>query len=174
MHGGVAIGGPEVGHQHVIAAEDVERQVAVSAVVPVEEGGLLVAVERRVGGVKIKGQLCGAGRAVPVVHGGDELVDQHTGEPADVITGDTTFKPTERRGRAQWLAGLKRCAGGQLQRRVVAQGLLIIEVFITLSQTDDPLPQKRALLVLDQVGIARVAYDLVKSLDKAGAQVRLA
>ena len=45
------------GPQQMIAAEDVQRQVAVVAVVAVEEAPLLVAVERVVGGVEIQHDL---------------------------------------------------------------------------------------------------------------------
>src|SRR5262249_41628507 len=43
--GGVAVGGPQVGDQELLAAEDVQRQKAVAAVVAVEEAALLPAVD---------------------------------------------------------------------------------------------------------------------------------
>lgn len=57
--GRVDVGGPQLGAQKVIAAEDVERQVAVVAVVAVEEPPLLVAVQGIVRGIQIQHDLFG-------------------------------------------------------------------------------------------------------------------
>lgn len=57
--GGVLIGGPEAGTQKVLATEDVERQVAIAAIVAVEEPLFLVAVEGQIGGIEIEHDLPG-------------------------------------------------------------------------------------------------------------------
>jgi len=55
----VDLGTAQLGRQQVPAAEDVERQIAVAIVIPVEEPALLMAVDRIVGGVEIEGDLFG-------------------------------------------------------------------------------------------------------------------
>ena len=52
--GGVLIGGPEASTQYVLAAEDVERQVAIAVIVAVEEPLFLVAGEGQIGGIEIE------------------------------------------------------------------------------------------------------------------------
>lgn len=51
---GVDIGLPELCRQKVVTAEDVERQVAVTVVVAVEEPTFLAPVQRIVSGVEVK------------------------------------------------------------------------------------------------------------------------
>ena len=51
---GVDVRGPQPGAEQVVAAEDVQRQVAVALVVAVEEAAELVAVDRVVGGVEVE------------------------------------------------------------------------------------------------------------------------
>ena len=57
LHGpgrAIDVGGAQPGRQEMAAAEDIERQVAVTAVVAVEEAPFLSAVQRIVGGVQIE------------------------------------------------------------------------------------------------------------------------
>ena len=56
---GVDVRPAQLGHQQMVAAEDVERQVAVAAIVAVEEPALLGAVQRIVGGVEVEHDLLG-------------------------------------------------------------------------------------------------------------------
>ena len=56
---GVAVRPPQLGRQQMVAAEDVERQVAVAAIVAVEEPAFLGAVQRIVGGVQVEHDLLG-------------------------------------------------------------------------------------------------------------------
>jgi len=58
--GSVVIGFPQPRAQHVVAAKDVERQVAVVVIVAVEEAAFLLAVERQIGGVDIEDDLLGS------------------------------------------------------------------------------------------------------------------
>ena len=57
--GAIDVGAPELGRQQVLAAEDIERQIAVAVIVAVEETALLVAVDRVVGGVEIEDDFLG-------------------------------------------------------------------------------------------------------------------
>ena len=54
---GVDAGAPELRREQVATAEDVKRQVAVAAIVTVEEAAFLMAVQRIVGGVQVKDDL---------------------------------------------------------------------------------------------------------------------
>ena len=56
---GVDVRAPQFCRQEMPAAEDIERQVAVTVVVAVEEPALLVAVQRIVGGVEVENDLLG-------------------------------------------------------------------------------------------------------------------
>ena len=49
-----------------------------------------------------------------------------------------------------------RAPGGDLQRRVDAQGLMVVEVLVAQGQGGDPLGEHGALVVADRLGLARV------------------
>ncbi len=51
------IGFPQPRTQHLLSAENVERQIAIVVVVAVEEPAFLLAVQRQVGGVDIEDDL---------------------------------------------------------------------------------------------------------------------
>ena len=55
----IDVGAPQLGGQQVAPAEDVERQVAVAIIVPMEEPAFLMAVDRIVGGVEVEDDLFG-------------------------------------------------------------------------------------------------------------------
>ena len=50
--------------------------------------------------------------------------------------------------------------------------VLIVEVFVALRQADDPLAQQRPLLMLDQIGVARVTHRLVESVQQSDPPIR--
>jgi len=75
--------GTQVGAQQLLAAEKVQRQVAVSVIGAVKEAALLLAVQRVVGGVKVQKQLLRC-----LLQAGDELVDQHLAQsPGGSLVG---------------------------------------------------------------------------------------
>ena len=57
---GVDVGLPQLRPQKLIAAEHIQRQIAIAVVVAVKEPSLLLAVQRVVGGVKVQDQQPGA------------------------------------------------------------------------------------------------------------------
>ena len=59
---GIDVGAPELGAQQMLAAEDVQRQVAVLVVVAVKEAPLLMPVQRIIGGIQVQHDLIGASR----------------------------------------------------------------------------------------------------------------
>lgn len=73
----VDVRGPKVGDQQLLAAEHVQRQVAVPVVVAVEESPRLVTVHRVVGRVEVQHQFLGRVR-----ERGDELLHQFAKELA--------------------------------------------------------------------------------------------
>ena len=58
---GIDVGGPQLGAEQMVAAEDGQRQVAVAVVIAVEEEALLVPVQRVIGGIEIQHDLGGRG-----------------------------------------------------------------------------------------------------------------
>src|SRR5258708_15933570 len=58
--GSIMIGFPQPRAQHLFAAEDVERQIAIVVVVAVEEPSFLVAVQRQVRSVHVQDDLTGS------------------------------------------------------------------------------------------------------------------
>jgi hypothetical protein len=54
---GIDVRAPELGREQMPAAEDVQRQIAVTVVIAVEEPALLVAMQRVVGGIEVENDL---------------------------------------------------------------------------------------------------------------------
>ena len=101
---------PQLGSQQLVAAEDVERQVAVTAIVAVKEATLLGAVDRIVGRVQIEHDLAWR-RAMPV----EEQVDEQPLDRRPIVADLVVARGRTRRrvletieGR---LAGQRRAAG---------------------------------------------------------------
>jgi hypothetical protein len=165
----VDVAGPQVGHQQVIAAEDVQRQVAVVVVVAVEEAALLMAVDRVVGGVEVEDQRLG--RAVMA---GDELIGEHAGDADQGGAVDAVLQAAEGRGGCQRRVGLGRASGGQLQRRVAAEGQVVVEVLVAAGDGGDALGEQGLLVVRDEFGPAGVGDGRVEGLEEAEAAFDLA
>ena len=53
----IDVAGPQVGHQQLLAAKDIERQKAPVAIVAVIVAAFLLAVHPVIGGVKVEDQL---------------------------------------------------------------------------------------------------------------------
>ena len=67
----IDLAGPQVGHQKLIAAKNIQRQKTVMIIITVEKTSLLEPVHRIVGGVKVQDDLFGF-----LGKGSDELFDQ--------------------------------------------------------------------------------------------------
>ncbi|AGA25936.1 hypothetical protein Sinac_1557 [Singulisphaera acidiphila DSM 18658] len=99
---GINVGGTQPGTEQVVAAEDVEREIAVSLVVAVEKAAKLAAMDRVVGGVEVQNDPLG-GSAVGLKKEGNE-------EPFDLmgLTGDllvTALSVGPDRGQFQAVEG---------------------------------------------------------------------
>lgn len=68
MFGRIEFGRPQIGHQQLVSAEHVQRQVAVVVVVAMKETFFLVAMQGDATGIEIENQFCRR----PAM-GGDEL-----------------------------------------------------------------------------------------------------
>ena len=153
---------PQLGGQQVIAAEDVERQVAVAVVVAVEEAAFLTAVQRVVGGVQVEDQPL---RRLPV--GVEEEIDE---EPLDRLRLMTdaavamgacgrVLQPVQRR-----LAGKRRTARApglqtpqhHTQNRIVAQRVVVDQVLVAQRDPEHPLAHQGCDVVHHTRGRASV------------------
>src|SRR4051812_44613336 len=94
-------------------------------IVAVEESLLLLAVHAVVGGVEVEDQVLGR-----LGMGGDELIDEGLGELDQCLAIDAILESTERRWRGEGQLGVGGPSCGQLQRRVGAEGLVVVEVLV--------------------------------------------
>lgn len=164
---GVDIGASQLCRQKVPAAEDVERQIAVAAIIAVEEPSFLVAMQRIIGGVEIEHDL--ARRLVVGFH--EQLDEQGFNRilvVADLMIArrlpDTAMlQPVQRRfaGKHCTVFPLRRQALRQkCEHRVVAQRVVVIDVLVTECDRYDALP--------DQGGASAVNRAVrIASIDKA-------
>ena len=153
---------PLAGQQQVPTAEHVERQVAVLFIVAVEEPAFLLAVQRNVGVVEIQHDLarCAFMRFEEKIQ--KQRIDLR------IVTIDLVIlrrlsprrvlQAIERALARQWLAvgpqHRVQLARQHRKRRVLAQLIVIVEVFIAQRQAEDALSHQGLDLMLD---IARVA-----------------
>ena len=92
VFGGIDVGRPQVGHQQLLAAEDVQRQEAVVIVVAVEEAALLLAMHRIVGRIEVQDEFARGHR-----ERGDESVEDDTVYGRRHLTISALFHPAQRR-----------------------------------------------------------------------------
>ena len=154
----------QVGDQQLLAAEHVQRQEAVVVVVAAEVTPSLIAMDQIVGGVEVQHQFFRG-----LLERRDELLDQKVLrrhrraaigavlEPAQGRTGRRRLKLIERR----------------LQRQIVAQSVVIVEVFVTLAQTEHSLPQQLLGGVLHQPPVARIRQHFRHCLQQSESSLDL-
>ena len=160
------------------AAEDVQRQIAIAIIVAVKEAPFLVPVQRVVGGVEIEDDLL---RWVPMCF--QKQIDK---QPLDLcpIPGDPVIarqlrpaqlQPVERAFPRQWraiLAAGRQLTGQHRHRRVVAQLVVIDQVFVTQRNPKHPLSDQRHHFVLNQLSCPAVRKTISKPLNQADRPVR--
>lgn len=153
---GVDVRAAQLGGEQMAAAEDVERQVAIAAVVGVEEAALLAAVHGIVGGVEIEDDLLRR----PAMRLEEEVDEERLDRRrivGDLVVarrrGARALEPVQGR-----LAGYRRAAettarelaGEHRHDRIVAQRIVIVQVLVAERQPEDPLHDQRLDLVLDR------------------------
>ncbi len=97
----IDVGSPELGHEQLLAAEDVERQIAVAIVTTMEETAFPVAVDGVVRGIEIEDDLLGRLLMGLREEGDEEIFDSRR------IMADTVVAVRARPGRAP---GGSRCS----------------------------------------------------------------
>ena len=148
MLGPVDLAVSQVAHQHRLAAEHVQRQVAVMVVVGVEFAALLIAVQGYVRGVDVEHDALGR-----VFMRRDKLVHQHPVQRHRLPARRAILEPAQcRRGRHRVLHPDRR-----LHQHVLAQRRVIVQVLVAAAHGVDALRQQIAKLVGDQQRVARIA-----------------
>ena len=132
MAGGPTISGPQIRDEQLFAAEHIERQETVVAVATVEVGALLPAMHPIIRGVEIEDQL-GGRRA----ERRDELIHQNPVQRPGGGAIRAVLQAAECRTRSQRLDLFDR----RLPDRIQPQGVVIVEVFVTVTQAVDALTQ---------------------------------
>jgi hypothetical protein len=84
---------------------------------------------------------------------GDELIDEHALQRPSLCTGGPVLQSAEGRGRGQ---GLIATHGG-LHQHIVAQRLVVVQVFVAAAQPVQALCQQVAQAVADAFGVSRLA-----------------
>ena len=143
----IDMAGPQVRAQQLLAAEHVQRQVAVAVVVPMEEAALLLAVQWIVGGVEVEHQLLGR-----TLEAGNELLDQHLVQAPRGGAVGPLLQPAQRWGTGHLPVHTHR----RLHGHVLTQCAVVVEVFPPQRQPIHALAQHVAHGVLDQQRAARV------------------
>ena len=160
----IRVGPAQLGGKQMSAAEDVQRQVAVTAVVAMEEAPFLLAVQRVVGGIQIEDDLV---RCLLVRL--DEARDEQRLEGrrivSDLVIARTVlgvggmFEPVQGRLARQRLAALApsaELASQRSQHRVTAQLVVVVQVLVAERDPHDPLHHQRVHGVFDQLRIAPI------------------
>ncbi len=174
------VGRPQTAAQDVLAADDEERQEAMVVVIAVEVLALLVAMHRIVGGIKIQNNLLGRCRMAlqKQVHkktvqcfviGHDLLVAVQAR-----LIRIAEFQAVQRaRGRQHMstvpLANPSRSLhivdpASQGQSRVVTQTVMIVEILVTRSQSDDALRHQCRHIVFNATGITIINKSVSNTL----------
>jgi hypothetical protein len=144
----------------------------------VKEPPLLVPVQRIIGGVEIEDDLLW--RALVRFYKQIDKQGLDLGPiPSDPVIArqlrPAQLKPVERRFAGQRRAILtprRQLAGQHRHRRVVAQLVVIDEVFVAQRQRKNPLPDHRPDSVLDQFRRAAVSETFGKPIDQPDRLVR--
>ena|GEM_PF-2713319 len=112
---------------------------------------ILIAVNQVIGGVEVEHQLFRRH-----LERSDELVNEDALHGYRGLAISTVLEPAQRRtkGRCTILADRS------LQRQIVAQPIVIVQVFVALAQTEHPLPQQLFGAVLHQTRVARIGQHI--------------
>ena len=174
--GRIGVTGTEHGTERVGAAEDVERQEAVVAVVAVEEAALLAAVHFIVGAVDVEHE-AGRGRAGS---GLDEQLGEQGLErpgvmadpvvPARLASSRGVFEPVQRTlagQRRAVLAAALELAGEEAEHGVVAQVVVVVQILVAQGEAGDALGHERGNGVCGEARIAVVGEAAGDAVEQA-------
>ncbi|MFT5412795.1 MAG: hypothetical protein ACI9NC_005547 [Verrucomicrobiales bacterium] len=149
--GGVDVGLAQLGPQGDVAAEAVERQVAVALVVAVEEAAFLAAVDRVVGGVEVEGDDAAPARDAPDALVYEEVADA-PGVGLDLLglaqAVGAEFEAVEGAFPGEGLAAIHLAAlfaeevglvAAQRENRVEPELVVVVDVFVAEGDRVDAL-----------------------------------
>ena len=177
---GIDVRPPQLRGQKMVAAEDVERQVAVAIVIAVEEAPLLTAVQRVVGGVEVEHQPFR--RALVGV---EKQVHEQRLDRRPVVT-DAAIAMRPRRRVLQTvqrrLAGQRRAvpatrlqaAQNRTQNRVVVQLVVVDQVLVAQRDPEHPLAHQHRHVVHNPIRRAAVRETPREPLHQTDRPVRRA
>lgn len=150
--------------QHRLAAEHVQRQVAVVVVIGVELLEFLPAVQRNVRGIDIQNQLFGwTGKA------GNEMVNQHLVQRPGIGAAGTGLEPTEGGRTGQCLIA----PDGRLHQQVRAQRVVIVQIFVAAAQAVQTLGDEIAQAVANPPPGTPIGQRLGGQTRQTGARINL-
>ena len=138
-------------------------------IIAVEETAFLLAVDAIIGRVEIEDQVLRRGGV-----GGDELIDQDLGDLDQCLSIDAVLQAAERRRRGEGLIRLGQFAGGNLEGRVGAEGLMIVEILVPQGQRRDPLGDHGALVMDDEHGMTRIWDRRAEGVEESDVVIDLA
>ncbi len=148
VFGPVDAAGAQVSAQQLLAAEHVQRQIAILVVIAVKEASLLLTEQRVVGGVKVQHEFLGR-----TLETGDELLHQHFVQPS----GGGSVGPFLQPAQCGRTGHIPIHAHRRLHGHVATQRSVVVQVLPAQRQSIDPLAQHVAHLVRDQQRTARIS-----------------
>jgi len=125
----------------------------------------LLAVNRIVRGVEIENQFLGRLRKR-----GDELIEQDTVRSDGDLAISAAFETTKGRAGCR----LPLLLQGGLQGQILAQPVMVVEVFVALAQTENALPKHLLRAVFDEIRIAWIGQHIGHRFEQAELAFNLA
>jgi hypothetical protein len=122
-----------------------------------------------IGGIEVEHQ-----RLRGLVEGGDELLDEDLCYGNETATVGSVFQAAEGGRGGQRLVVVGLVIGKDLPERIVAQGGVIVEVFVAQGDAKDALAQQSALGVGGEFGVAGIGDGVVEGIEQSEAAVGLA
>jgi len=163
----------------MLAAENIQRQVTVALVVPVEEAPLLLAVQRIVGRVQIQDDLFGR-RRVRLKEKLHKQMGRFCRIDSDLLIAicpgllrHAQLQPIQRTLACERSGVLVRSVGEHRQQRIVAQIIVVVEILVPERQSIHALREQLAHRVLHPVCGAMVLKARRELLHNACATVYL-
>ena len=155
----------QIADQQLITTEHVQRQKAIAIVVTVEETAFLLSMSPVIGRIKIQNQLCRR-----FIERSDKLFDQYLMNRQCRLSIQTILQTAERRGTAQHLILFNYA----LKSQIVTQFVMVIEIFVALTQSIDPLAQQGQLIMSDIARIPWIGQGRVNGFEQPQVPVGLA
>ena len=133
-------------------------------IIPMEESPLLVTVDGVIRGVEVEDQVLGR-----LGVSGDKLINHDLGARDQRRAVNAVFEAAEGWGRGEGPLGIGAPSGGHLQHGVGAEGLMVVEILVAQSESEDPLGEQRLLVVDGEDGMAWVGDHRVEGVEEADA-----